>query len=81
MKDALTYDVAEFKEGRFQETQVTSIQEVPLTIYLNGHEVVTLLCTGKHPKFLALGFLKSDGLITDRKQLKGIRVADLAVGN
>ncbi len=76
MKYALTYDVAEFVEGRFQEIQVAAIQEVPLTLYLNGHEVVTLLCTGKHPKFLALGFLKSDGLITDRKQLKDIRVEE-----
>ena len=76
MKDALTYGVAEFKEGRFQETQITSIQEVPLTIYLNGNEVVTLLCTGKSPKFLAVGFLKSDGLITDCKQLKDIQVKE-----
>jgi FdhD protein len=76
VKDALTYDVAEFKGGRFQETQVAAIQEVPLTIYLNGHEVVTLLCTGKYPKFLALGFLKSDGLITDCKQIRDIRVEE-----
>jgi FdhD protein len=76
IKDALIYNVAEFKEGRFQEVQVAAIQEVPLTIYLNGDEVVTLLCTGKQPKFLALGFLKSDGLITDRKQLKDIRVEE-----
>jgi len=72
MKDTFTYGVAEFKEGRFQEARVTAIQEVPLTIYLNGHEVVTLMCTGKYPEFLAVGFLKSDGLVTDRKQLKGV---------
>ena len=72
MKDAFTYGVAEFKGGRFQEARVTAIQEVPLTIYLNGHEVVTLMCTGKSPEFLAVGFLKSDGLVTDRKQLKGV---------
>ncbi|NVM56669.1 MAG: formate dehydrogenase accessory sulfurtransferase FdhD [Desulfobacterales bacterium] len=76
MKEALTYGVAKFIEGRFQEAQVTAIQEVPLTIYLNGHEVVTLLCTGKYPKFLAVGFLKSDGLITDLKQLKDIHVEE-----
>lgn len=70
IKEALTYDVAEFKEGRFQDVRVTAIQEVPLTIYLNGQEIVTLLCMGKHPKYLAVGFLKSDGFITDLKQLK-----------
>jgi FdhD protein len=76
MKDAFTYGVAEFKRGRFQKARVTAIQEVPLTIYLNGHEVVTLMCTGKYPKFLAVGFLKSDGLVTDRNQLKGVHVEE-----
>ena len=74
MKDAFTYSVAKFMAGRFRQVQVTAIQEVPLTIYLNGREIVTLLCTGKHPKFLAVGFLKSDGLITDWKQLKDIHI-------
>ena len=76
MKEAMTYDVAEFREGRFQEARVAAVQEVPLTILLNGQEVVTLLCTGKCPRFLAVGFLKSDGLITDRKQLRDIRVEE-----
>lgn len=78
MKDAFTYDVAEFSEGNFRETQLTAIQEVPLTIYLNGNEIVTLLCTGKHPKFLAVGFLKSDGLVSDPKQLKTVDVEEEA---
>ncbi|MBW2019940.1 MAG: formate dehydrogenase accessory sulfurtransferase FdhD [Deltaproteobacteria bacterium] len=76
MKDAFTYEVAEFSEGHFRQTRVKAIQEMPLTIYLNGHEIVTLLCTGKHPKFLAVGFLKSDGLITDLKHLKDIQVEE-----
>jgi FdhD protein len=76
MKEALTYDVAEFREGRFQDAQVTAIQEVPLTVYLNGQEIVTLLCMGKHPKHLAVGFLKSDGFITDPAQLKDTHVEE-----
>jgi FdhD protein len=78
MKEALTYDVSEFSEGGFRETQVTAIQEVPLTIYLNGREIVTLLCTGKEPKYLAVGFLKSDGLIAEPKQLKKVDVEEEA---
>jgi FdhD protein len=78
MKDAFTYDVSEFSEGGFRETQVAAIQEVPLTIYLNGKEIVTLLCTGKQPKFLAVGFLKSDGLITEPEQVKTVDVEEEA---
>jgi len=80
MKEALTYDVAEFKEGRFQDAQVAAIQEVPLTVYLNGQEIVTLLCMGKHPKTLAVGFLKSDGFITDLGQLKDTHVEEVLNG-
>jgi FdhD protein len=76
MKDSFVYDIVEFSEGKFQKKQITAIQEIPLTIQLNGREVVTLLCTGKHPKSLAVGFLKSDGLITDLRQLKSIRVEE-----
>jgi FdhD protein len=49
-------------------------QEVPVTIYLNDHEVVTLLCLGDHLKSLAVGFLKSEGLIGDRTSLEPIFV-------
>jgi FdhD protein len=80
IKEAFTYDVAEFKEGRFQDARVTAIQEVPLTIYLNGQEIVTLLCLGKHPQYLAVGFLRSDGFITDPKQLKDTHVEEMADG-
>jgi FdhD protein len=76
MKDAFSYDVVKFSEGSFREAELTAIQEVPLTIYLNGDEVVTLLCTGKYPKFLAVGFLKSDGLVTELSQLRDIQVKE-----
>jgi FdhD protein len=76
MKEFITYQVDQFSEGEFKKAQVNAIQEIPLTIRLNGQNVVTLLCMGKHPKFLGLGFLKSDGLITEMKQLKAIRVEE-----
>jgi FdhD protein len=68
--------VSEFADGRFRESQVTAIQEIPLTIFLNGHEVITLLCTGKAPEYLALGFLKSDGWIKEKKEVEEVRVEE-----
>jgi len=50
------------------------VQEVPLTIYLNDHEIVTLLCLGDHLKSLAIGFLKSEGLILRLEDLKSVFV-------
>ncbi|MDY6953874.1 MAG: formate dehydrogenase accessory sulfurtransferase FdhD [Thermodesulfobacteriota bacterium] len=66
--------MSEFADGRLRAAALPAIREVPLTIFVNDQEIVTLLCTGKHPKYLALGFLKSDGLITDTKQVQGVHV-------
>lgn len=74
MQDSFSYNVFEFANGHFDETSITAIQEIPLTIYLNEQEVVTLLCTGKDPASLAVGFLKSDGLLADRKELKALQI-------
>lgn len=74
MQDSFSYNVFEFADGCFKKTSITAIQEIPLTIYLNKQEVVTLLCTGKDPTSLAVGFLKSDGLLTDRKELKDVQI-------
>jgi len=76
VKESVSYNVSEFIGSRFEDARVTAVQEVPLTIFLNGHEVITLLCTGKHPKYLALGFLKSDGLIADVKEVQQVRVSE-----
>ncbi|MBU1612313.1 MAG: formate dehydrogenase accessory sulfurtransferase FdhD [Proteobacteria bacterium] len=67
--DAYNYDIVEYSTGGFAPTPIRSIREVPLTIRLNGHEVVTLLCTGKYPEYLAIGFLKSDAFLTSPDQI------------
>ena len=35
-------------------------RELPLTIILNNQELVTLLCSPKNLKYLAVGFLSSE---------------------
>ncbi len=44
-------------------------REAPLTIILNGQELMTLLCTPQHLDYLAVGFLTSEGLLTRRENL------------
>lgn len=72
--DICQYDIMEYSTGDFVPTPVRSIREVPLTVLLNDREVVTLLCTGKHPEFLAVGFLKSDAFLTSPDQIMDLRV-------
>lgn len=72
--DSERYQVMEYTAGHIAQTSVESIREVPLTIRLNGREVVTLLCTGKHPEYLAVGFLKSDAFLTSPEQITDLHV-------
>lgn len=55
--------VCKVTQGRCSRPTIKVIREIPLTIFLNGREIVTLLCTGTHLDSLAIGFLKSEGLI------------------
>ena len=47
------------------EVQVAVVEERPLTIYLNRQEVVTAMTIGDHPDYLALGFLRNQGMLKD----------------
>jgi FdhD protein len=51
-------------------------REFPLTIILNNQELVTLLCSPANLKYLALGFLVSEGLIRARDEVKNILLDD-----
>lgn len=61
------------KEGR-QDTEDKVIRESPLTIFLNGQEVVTLLCSPINMDYLAIGFLFSEGLIQRNDDIKDISI-------
>jgi FdhD protein len=45
------------------------IKEIPLTIFLNGEELVTLLCTPQDLKYLAVGFLATSGFIRKKEDI------------
>jgi len=56
----------------FRSEEIELIIEEPFTIFLNQKEFITLLCYPKDLKELALGFLKSEGLIDEMRQVKKI---------
>ena len=41
------------------------VEERPLTIFLNGQEIVTAMTIGDYPEYLALGFLRNQGMLRD----------------
>ncbi|MDX5383769.1 MAG: formate dehydrogenase accessory sulfurtransferase FdhD, partial [Rhodobacterales bacterium] len=45
------------------EVQIAVVEERPLTIYLNAQEIVTAMTIGDHPDYLAIGFLRNQGML------------------
>ncbi len=41
------------------------VEERPLTIFLNAQEIVTAMTIGDYPEYLALGFLRNQGMLRD----------------
>src|SRR5712691_11249309 len=49
------------QEGRPIETAV--VTERPLTLFLNGREIVTMMTIGDHPDYLAVGYLLNQNML------------------
>jgi len=63
------------EEGK-RDTDDIVTKEFPLTIILNNQELVTLLCSPTDLKYLAIGFLSSEGLLKGKDEIKKIIVDD-----
>ena len=56
--------------GVLQEINV--VEERPLTIFLNSQEIVTSMTIGDYPKYLAVGFLRNQGMLLSDDEIIGI---------
>ena len=57
-------------EGQRIETSVTV--ERPLTLFLNGQEIVTMMTIGDYPEYLALGYLLNQNMIHEDDSITAI---------
>ena len=60
--------------GAARETAV--VEERPLTIFLNGQEIVTAMTIGDYPEYLALGFLKNQSMLGEGETVTSIDYDD-----
>lgn len=56
--------------GDWREVEGEVIEEGQLSIYVNGRELVALMCTPRDPLQLALGFLMNEQFITSYEQVE-----------
>ena len=55
-----------------QRGEISVVEERPLTIFLNGQEIVTAMTIGDYPEYLALGFLRNQGMLQDGEAVKAV---------
>lgn len=66
------------REGQRLEQTQWVIRERPITLYLNGKEMVTLLCAGHHLDELAAGFFYSEGFVTSPQDILRMEIDENA---
>jgi FdhD protein len=52
--------------------EASVVEERPLTIFLNSREIVTAMTIGDYPEYLALGFLRNQGMLSDSDEVTGV---------
>jgi len=68
---SLTRKISGFNE-LLKRTRLDVIEEKPLTLFLNDQEVVTMMTVNDHPKYLALGYLLNQNMISNRTKINSI---------
>ncbi|MDG1745626.1 MAG: formate dehydrogenase accessory sulfurtransferase FdhD, partial [Planktomarina sp.] len=54
------------------EIALNVVEERPLTIWLNGQEIVTAMTIGDYPEYLAQGFLSNQGMLTKEEVVESV---------
>ncbi|MEX0366615.1 MAG: formate dehydrogenase accessory sulfurtransferase FdhD [Ruegeria sp.] len=57
-------------------SHISVVEERPLTIFLNAQEIVTAMTIGDYPEYLALGFLRNQGMLRDDDEITGVDYDD-----
>lgn len=52
--------------------EATIVVERPLTLFLNGQEIVTMMTIGDHPRWLALGYLLNQNMLRPDDEVVGV---------
>ena len=52
--------------------EASVVVERPLTLFLNGQEIVTMMTIGDHPDWLAIGYLRNQHMLRPEDELIGV---------
>ena len=60
------------------EVEIRVVEERPLSIWLNSREIVTAMTIGDYPEYLALGFLRNQGMLPEGVEVTGVDYDDFS---
>ncbi len=72
--DKVTY--LAYSDGQARSIEKSIVREEAWTMFVNGQELVTLLCTPDKMRALALGFLAAEGIINRLDEVALLRVCE-----
>ncbi len=70
----IAVEIERIREKRRSKERDLLINEIPLTIFVNEREYVTLFCSPRKLDYLAVGFLHLAGLLPSKDDLEEIKV-------
>lgn len=71
-EDRRLFETVEGRDHDGRQVTVPVIAERPLTIFLNGREIVTAMTIGDHPDLLAIGFLLNQNMLRPDEAILGV---------
>ncbi|MBZ0159899.1 formate dehydrogenase accessory sulfurtransferase FdhD [Candidatus Methylomirabilis sp.] len=66
--------IVRYRGGSFETVEIPVVGEQALTIFVNGHELATLLCTPVKLDCLVVGFLSFEGIIRTLDEVRSLEV-------
>jgi FdhD protein len=72
--DLNRFDIQAYDGKRIAPVSVSVVTEVSVEIHLNDEKIIATACTGNHLDELAVGFLRSEGIITTSQDIKEVIV-------
>ncbi|MDC3416986.1 formate dehydrogenase accessory sulfurtransferase FdhD [Aquibacillus salsiterrae] len=66
--------IVRYENGQLIEAEDEIVSEFPLTIYINGEEFATMVCTPTHLEELVIGFLASEGVILFKDDITDLKI-------
>ncbi|WP_082232742.1 formate dehydrogenase accessory sulfurtransferase FdhD [Halobacillus massiliensis] len=71
---SVSRSITKYVKGEWQQVEDEIAIEYPITIYINGEEFATMVCSPTHLDELIIGFLASEGVILFKKEIAGLEI-------